>query len=106
MSGFTNMWSSFNSADVDKAASALKDGNPATNNIDGVDCHHMTASMGALSSLSAGSGSSDGTVDLWAANDGSRVCQLKLTTTDNTTNITIKWSNVNGTFNITAPPSQ
>ncbi len=113
-SGFTGMWNNFNPADVDKSASALKDGSPATDNINGTNCHHITGNLKDLSSLgSTGvSGSSgatatptDGTVDIWAANDGSSVCQMKVTTTDGSTNLTIKWSNINGTFNITAPPA-
>lgn len=111
MSQFTGMWNSFNPADVDKAASALKDGSPATDTINGTSCHHITGNLSDLSSLSASGASSAsatptaGTADIWAANDGSSICQLKVTTTDGSTNITIKWSNINGVPAITAPPT-
>ncbi len=105
MSQFTGMWNSFNSADVDKSASALKDGSPASETINGTNCHHMTASTKDLASLGSSGATGDGTVDLWAANDGSSICQMKVLTTDKATDVTFKWSKFNSVPAITAPPA-
>ncbi len=106
---FTKMWDSFNAADVDKSASALKDGSPATEKIDGADTKHMTASIKDLSSLapSTGGGSStDGNIDLWISTDANpTVRQMKLSGTNEgkALTATIKWSKINEPVTIKKP---
>lgn len=104
MSQFTSMWNNFNPADVDKSAANIKDGSPATDSINGATCKHMIANLSDLSSLSAsGTTTATGTADLWAATDGSSICQVKVTTTDKATDITMKWSKLNSVSPIATP---
>ncbi len=99
------MWDNFNPQDADKAA--LKDGNPATETINGATCKHITAPAQDLASLSnVGGNGMDGTVDIWVASDGANVCQMRIAGTSGGQqgDVTIKWSNINGSFDIQAPP--
>ncbi len=106
---FTKMWDGFNAADVDKSASALKDGSPATEKIDGADTKHMTASIKDLSSLASstgGSGSTEGNIDLWISTDANpTVRQMKLAGTSDGKPLTatIKWSKINEPVTVKKP---
>lgn len=110
---FSKLWNNFNPADVDKAASALKDGNPATEPIDGTATKHITGNAQDLSSLSnAGSAGSSstmtGTVEIWISTDATpTVRQMKISGTSSGQQLdaTIKWSNINSVPAITAPPT-
>src|SRR5207237_8795871 len=75
---FTKLWDNMKPEDIDKAKDQIKDGNPATDTIDGTSTKHMQGdakSLSALSSSSAGSGGStgslDGTVEIRVSSDAS-----------------------------------
>ncbi|PZR97997.1 MAG: hypothetical protein DLM69_09125, partial [Candidatus Chloroheliales bacterium] len=102
---------SFKPADVDKAASALKDANPANDTIDGANTKHITANAQDLSSLSSAgsSGAMTGKIDVWISTDANptiRQMRVNGTSGGQSLDFTIKWSKINENFNITAPPSQ
>jgi hypothetical protein len=105
-SGFTGMWDTINPADIDKAKDALKDGSPATEQIDGTDTKHMTGNAKDLSTLAGSTGDTaqDGTIDIWVTTgDKPTVRQMKITSTD--TNGTLKWTKIDEPVTITAPPT-
>jgi LppX_LprAFG lipoprotein len=108
-SGFTKMWDSFNPADIDKSASALKDASPPNDTIDGANTKHITANAQDISSLSSTAGSAmTGTVDIWVSTDANpTVRQMKLngTSSGQSIDFTAKWSNFNSVPAITAPPT-
>jgi len=108
-SAFTGMWDSFNSDQIDKAKDAIKDGNPATEKINGVDTKHITVDAKDLTLIGAG-GSADeqGTLDLWLSTDATPyVRQLKIDATSGGQPVkgTFTWDKFNETFDIKAPPT-
>jgi hypothetical protein len=109
-SAFTSMWDSFKPEDVDKAKDALKDGSPATEKINGVDCKHITANAKDLSVLgsSGTGGATEGTVDLWISTDATPyIRQMKIDGTSDGQPIkgTFVWDKFNENFDIKAPPA-
>lgn len=107
-SSFTGMWNSFKPADIDKSASALKDGTPANDTIDGAATKHITANAQDLSSLSStgSSGVMTGTIDMWISTDANpTVRQMKIngTTSGQSSDLTFKWSKINSPVTITVP---
>jgi hypothetical protein len=104
---FTGMWSSFQDSEIDKAKDALKDGSPATEKINGVDCKHITASAKDLSGLGGTTGTTEGTIDLWISTDKAYVRQMKLDATSDGQPIkgTFTWDKFNENFDIKAPPT-
>jgi LppX_LprAFG lipoprotein len=111
LGSFTKMWDSFKPADIDKAASALKDASPANDTIDGATTKHITANAQDLSSLSSAAGSGGvmtGTIDIWVSTDTNpTVRQMKVngTSSGQAINFNMKWSNINQPVTITAPPA-
>jgi len=104
-SAFTNMWDSFQADQIDKAKDALKDGNPATEKINGVDTKHITANAKDLSVIGGGTGE-EGTLDLWVSTDAKPyIRQMKIDATSNGQPIkgTFVWDKFNENFDIKAP---
>lgn len=108
-SSFTKMWDTFQADQVDKVKDALKDGSPATEKIDGVDCRHITGNAKDLSALSNLSGnpsaSTDGTLELWVSIDKPYVRQMKIDGTSGGQPVkgTLTWSKFDEKFDIKAP---
>ena len=89
-SSFYGMWDTINPDDVDKAKDGLKDGTPATEQVDGTDTKHITGANKDLGSFVGGS--TDGSLDFWVTTDAKpTIRQLKVTSSE--TNGTFKWSN-------------
>jgi hypothetical protein len=107
MAQFTEMWSSFNPEEVDKAKDALKDGTPATETIDGVSVKHITANAKDLAALNpGGTGTVEGTYDLWIGpNDKAFVRKMALDGTSDGQPLkgTFTWSKINEAMDIKAP---
>lgn len=104
-SSFTNMWDSFQADQIDKAKDALKDGNPATEKINGVDTKHITANAKDLSVMGGGTGE-EGTLDLWVSTDATPyIRQMKIDATSGGQPIkgTFIWDKFNENFDIKAP---
>jgi hypothetical protein len=107
----TGIWDQFKPEEVDKSKDALKDGSPATEQIDGVDTKHITANAQDLQSLSASGTTStvEGTMDMWVTTDAKPTMrQLKIDGTSDGQPIqgTFKWNKINEQFDIQAPPTQ
>jgi hypothetical protein len=104
-----NMWDSMTDAEIDKAKDQLKDGSPATEQIDGVNTKHITGDLKALSALGSATGggaASEGTMDLWITTDGTNyVRRMKIDAKQSGQDVkgTIDWKNFNQAFNIEAP---
>ncbi len=108
LDSFTKMWDNFKASDIDKAASALKDGSPATEKIDGVETKHIVADAAALSSLgtSGSSSSMTGSYDIWISNDSTpTIRQMKIdgTSAGQKLAATLKWSKINEPLTIAEP---
>lgn len=105
--GFTKMWDTFQPDQVDKAKDALKDGSPATEKIDGVDCKHITADASQLSVLGGATGgtATTGTLELWISTDKAYIRQMKIDgkSGDQPIKGTLKWSKFDEKFDIKAP---
>ncbi|MEO5952414.1 MAG: LppX_LprAFG lipoprotein [Chloroflexia bacterium] len=113
LAGFTGMWDSFKTDQVDKAKDALKDGTPATEKIEGVDSKHITANAKDLSILNTNTASDktpmEGTLELWLGpTDKPFIRQMKIDGTQDSKPIkgTLTWSKINEAMTITAPPTK
>jgi hypothetical protein len=106
---FTSMWDTFQPDQVDKAKDALKDGTPATEKINGVDCKHITADAKDLSVLGGSTGSTtQGTIDFWVSTDAKPyIRQMKIDGTSDGQPIkgTFTWDKFDQQFDIKAPPT-
>ena len=103
LSSFVHMWDKYNASTATTMTNALKEGVPASEQIDGIDTKHFIVDSAAFNGAA---GNSQGTVELWISTDSSpTIRQLKAssTTAGNTTNVTVKWSKFNEDLNITAP---
>jgi hypothetical protein len=109
---FLKTWEDANTADIDKAADALKDGSPATETINGVETKHITADAEALGSLGSSGGTTgtseitDGTIDFWISTGNTpQIQQMKMVgkSEGNDVTFTMKYSKHNETLTIEAP---
>jgi hypothetical protein len=103
----SSMWDSLTNAEIDRVQDQLRDGSPATVDIDGTPTKHITGDLSALSSLGSGmGGAQDGTVDLWITTDGTnyvRRMAIDATSSGQQVKGTIDWMNFNEDFDIQAP---
>ncbi len=100
---FLHMWDNFNANTATTMTNALKEGNPSSEQIDGVDTKHLSIDSAALG---AASGGAQGTVDLWISTDSNptiRQMKAATTTAGQTTTATIKWNKFNEDPGIKAP---
>jgi hypothetical protein len=104
----TKMWDNFKPEEVDRAKTALRNGNPADEKVGNDDTHHVTADVNDLGSLSLTSGSTmTGTIDIWVTTgDRPTVRKMRImgTSDGSPTDATLEWSNVNQSVIIEAPP--
>jgi hypothetical protein len=111
LGSFTQMWDSLTTTNLNLARRSLADGNPRTEQIDGVLTRHMTLGASPLTSAMRAGSSGDitsGKLDLWVSTgDTPYVYQLKLDGSDSeyVYTGTLKWSHFNQDLGITAPPA-
>ena len=102
LDGFINMWKDANmtgTATTD-ANAGIKEGSPATEQIDGTDTKHLIVDNSAFS------GASGGSAEMWittGANATIRQMKSSVTTSGQTANSTIKWSKLNEDLGIKDP---
>ncbi len=106
----SGMWAKPQQADIDKATAALRAGNPYTEQIDGADTRHLVLPSSAIPGLSfiANADPTNSNIDLWLSTDATpTVRQLRLSgnlqSGAGSFDLTLKWSQFNAQFSITAP---
>jgi hypothetical protein len=101
------MWEDISPEDIDKAKDALKDGTPATEQIDGVQTKHITGNAKDLQALSGEFVEvTDGTIDFWVTTDANptiRQMSFQGKSDDKDMKALFKWSKINEDMQIEPP---
>ncbi len=100
MAGFTNMWQTTGTSATATTDAGIKEGSPATEQIDGTDTKHLVVDNSAFGAATAGS------AEMWiatGANPTIRQMKSTVTTAGQTAKSTIKWSKFNEDLGIKPP---